>query len=399
METAIRKAPHSDARRTAMRFVVGVGVVSLFADFTYEGGRGIVGAYLAALGAGPLLAGLVTGGGEFLGYAVRLASGRLVDRSHAHWRLMGVGYALNVLAVPALALATHLPSAASLVCAERLGKGLRNPPRDALLSLAAREVGLGRAFGLHEFLDQLGALLGPLAVAAAVAAGGYRLGFAVLLPTAILALAALYRAHGLAPAGVLRSPARTRAALGRAFRRYVVFGGLLMFGFAHFGLVAYHLEVTHRLSPSGISLLFALAMGTDGLAALAVGRYFDRLGLRILGLLPALAAAAGALLFLSARPLSIVLGAALWGAALGIQETTMRAGVAALSPEAARGTAYGVFDVVFGASWMLGSLAIGALYPLGPQWVVVFSVVSAFAAGLLLYAWVLPQAGREAARP
>ena len=172
-----------------------------------------------------------------------------------------------------------------------------------------------------------------------------------------------------------------------------------MVGFAHFGLVAYHLEITHRLSPAGISPLFALAMGTDALAALAVGRHFDRLGLRILGLLPVLAAAAGALLFLTPGPLPIGFGGALWGAALGIQETTMRAGVAALSPEAARATAYGIFDIVFGASWMLGSLAIGALYPFGPQWVVAFSLACTLAAGILLYRWVLPQAERPAAGP
>jgi len=175
-------------RSNALRFVIGIGIVSLFGDFTYEGGRSIVGPYLAMLGGAPVIVGLVAGLGEFLGYAVRLLSGRFVDRTHRNWQIMGIGYTLNLLSVPALALVPMLWPASALVFGERIGKGLRNPPRDALLSRAGRELGNGFAFGLHEFLDQTGAVIGPLTVAAAVAYSGYRLGFAILIVPALLAL-------------------------------------------------------------------------------------------------------------------------------------------------------------------------------------------------------------------
>ena len=166
--------------------MVGLGIVSLFADFTYEGGRSIVGPYLAALGAGPVLVGAVAGLGEFLGYAIRLFTGRYVDRTHKHWLVMGLGYGVNMLSVPLLALATTPWSAGLLVFTERLGKGARVPARDALLAHAGHELGHGKAFGLHEFLDQLGAIAGPLLVSAAVAWSGYLFGFAVLtLPAQI----------------------------------------------------------------------------------------------------------------------------------------------------------------------------------------------------------------------
>ncbi|MDE1887965.1 MAG: MFS transporter, partial [Gammaproteobacteria bacterium] len=202
-------AGKADTRSRALRFVLGIGIVSLFADFTYEGGRGIVGPYLAVLGAGPVFVGVVAGLGEFLGYGVRLLSGRFVDRTRCNWQVMGAGYAVNLLAVPALALAPLVWVAGLLVFLERIGKGVRNPAKDALLSRAGRELGHGYAFGLHEFLDQLGAVAGPLLVAGVIAlsahhgfdsAGtGYRVAFAVLLIPALLALFFLWRARGLEP--------------------------------------------------------------------------------------------------------------------------------------------------------------------------------------------------------
>ena len=376
----------------ARRFVIGIGLVSLFADFTYEGGHSILGPYLALLGAGPWLVGAVAGIGEFLGYAVRLLSGHYADRTRRHWSIMGVGYALNMLAVPALALASNMPVAAVLVFAERLGKGIRTPARDALLSQAGGELGHGYAFGLHEFFDQLGAFLGPLAVAAAVAVGGYRLGFGLLLIPALVALVFLYRARGLEfEAG--SHPTSTATALPKAYYRYLAFAVMTVLGFAHFVLVAYHLEITHRLSPVAIPLLFALAMGVDALAALAVGYYFDRRGLRVLHVLPLITAPSTALLFLPATPSLIWLGAVLWGAALGVQESTMRAGVASLTPEVSQATAYGIFDTTFGAAWMIGSIIMGGLYTLGPGWLVGFGVLmQALALPLLAGIPVIPTA-------
>lgn len=371
-------------RNSALRFVISIGIVSLFADLVYEGGRSIMGPYLALLGGTPVVVGLVAGLGEFLGYAVRLAAGRLADRHRAHWPMMGVGYTLNLLAVPALALTSTLWPASAMIFLERIGKGVRNPAKDALLSRSGHVLGHGYAFGLHELLDQLGALIGPLLVAAAVAYSGYRLGFAILIAPALLALLFLWRAHGLEPNAATKQQPMERVHFGRRYYHYLAFAIVTVLGFSHFILVSYHLALTHRLAPALIPVLFAVAMAADGLAAFATGRFFDRYGLRVLYALPLLTLPTLPLLFLSTNPLWIWIGALLWGSALGVQESTVRAGVATLTPEALRGTAYGLFDTVFGGAWFVGSVMLGALYTLGPVWLVVAAMLLQLAALPLL---------------
>jgi MFS family permease len=376
-----------DAHAGALRFVISIGIVSLFADCTYEGGRSIVGPYLAILGAGPIFAGVVAGLGEFLGYAVRLFAGRYVDRTRRNWQVMGAGYTLNLLAVPALALAAFAWSAGLLVFLERIGKGIRNPAKDALLSRAGRELGHGYAFGLHEFLDQLGAVTGPLLVAAVVVYSGYRLGFAILIVPALLALFFLWRARGLEPDPAPVKSEDQRVRFDKRYYLYMVFAVLSVLGFSHFILVSYHLQVTHRLTPALIPVLFGLAMGTDAIASIVVGRFFDRYGLKVLYALPLLTLPTLPLLFLAVHPLWIWIGAGLWGAALGVQESTIRAGVATLTPEHLRGTAFGLFDTVFGASWFVGSVMFGALYAMSAIWLVSAGVVLQVVA-LPVLAWI-----------
>lgn len=375
------------SHRLALRFVVGIGLVSLFADFTYEGGRSISGPFLAVLGGSPLLVGAVAGVGEFLGYLVRLLSGHLADRTGKHWALMYAGYALNLLSVPALALAGGAWGASALLFLERLGKGLRTPARDALLSRAGKEVGHGRVFGLHELLDQLGAFLGPLGVAWLVTQGGYRLGFAGLLIPALLALAFLLRARGLEQAEVVHSEGNWEG-FPPAYYAYLTFATLGVAGFAHFQLIAYHLEVTHRVPAPTIPLLFAFAMGADALVAYAVGHLYDRYGLRMLLVLPILSLPSTPLFFLGQGLEVLALAAILWGGAMGLQESLMRSAVATLTPEAQRGTAYGLFDTAYGAAWMLGSLAMGFFYGIAPGYLVGFAVLlqlASVAFGLRFY--------------
>lgn len=370
-------------RQLALRFIIGIGLVSLFADFTYEGGRSISGPFLGVLGASPLAVGLIAGVGEFFGYALRLASGNLVDRTQRHWLLMYLGYAVNLLAVPALALAGSVAPAAALIFAERLGKGLRTPARDALLARASARLGRGFAFGLHEALDQAGAVLGPLAVAAGVAYGGYRLGFGVLLLPALLALLFLLRARGLEPPPPHAAP-RTDTPFSRLYWRYLAFVAVGVAGFAHFTLLAYHLEVRALVAPAAIPLLFALAMGVDAVTALVVGRLYDRLGLRVLYALPLLTLPAAPLAFLPSSVWLIALGVALWGAAMGLQESLMRAAVADLTPASRRGQAYGLFDFTYGAAWMVGSVVMGGLYGLAPGYLVAFALLLQLSALALL---------------
>ena len=373
------------AKQKALRFVVSLGLVSLFADFTYEGGRSIVGPFLASMGASAFLVGAVAGFGEFLGYAIRLFSGRVVDRTHKHWLVLSIGYVVNLASVPLMALAPNTAIAGLLVFSERFGKGIRAPARNALLAKAGKELGHGKAFGLHQVLDQIGAVVGPLVVAAAVAYSGYRLGFGVLIVPAVVALIFLWRARVLGDAESKAASASTRTKFDRRYYWYLAFSVVTVLGFTHNILYAYHLQYTHRLSPSGIPLLFAFTMGVDAVAALACGWLYDRYGLKVLVLLPLFTVPATPLLFLSPSPALIWVGGGLWGAAMGLQDATMRSGVATLTPESVRGTAYGIFDTVFGTAWLLGSLLLGWLYTISPQALVIAAVIFQIAALPLLF--------------
>lgn len=351
-------------RRGAWRFIVAIGVVSLFADMTYEGARSIVGPYLGTLGASALMVGVIGGGAEFLGYAVRWLSGRGADTSGRHWTLMYAGYALNMLSVPFLALTTALGPAAGLVVGERLGKGVRTPARDALLARAGGIVGHGISFGLHEFLDQIGALIGPLIVAGLVALAGYRAGFAVLAIPAAAALVCLAVARRFeAKPQTERSSSRTK--LPRVFWGWTGFAVLATAGYSHFALVSFHLAAHGELSLPLIPVIFAVAMGAEGLAALGAGRLGDRFGALPVAAFPLCGAGGVAMLFLGGAAPAWG-GAVLWGAGLGVQSSLLRAQVARIVPEERRGEAFGLLDTGIGAGWLAGSAALGALYDIAP---------------------------------
>lgn len=384
------RAASADA--AAFRFIVLLGVVSLLADVTYEGARSITGPFLGLLGAQAAAVGVVAGAGELVGYGLRLAAGYAADRTRRYWGLVIAGYATNLLAVPLLALAGRWETAAGLMVLERLGKAIRSPARDAMLSHAARRAGRGRAFGLHEALDQVGALAGPLVVAGILAAGGgYRAGFAALGLPAALAVAVLLGTRRAYPAperfeaeeppasGAAAGPGSGGAGLPGAFWGYAAFTALSVAGFAHFQLIGYHLRAEAVLPEAQIPLLFAAAMGTDALVALGAGRAYDRTGLRSLFVIPVLAAPLPLLVF-ARHAAAAWVGALLWGAVMGLQETVMRAAVADLTPDRGRGVAYGWFNTVYGGAWFLGSAAMGLLYQRWPAGLVVFVALTQAAA-------------------
>jgi len=371
----------------ALRFVVLLGLVSLLADVTYEGARSITGPYLGLLGASATAVGLTAGAGELIGYALRLASGVLADRTRAYWLLTIFGYALNLAAVPLLALAGRWEVAAALIIAERTGKAIRTPARDAMLSHATKSLGRGWGFGLHEAMDQVGALAGPLVVAAALArTGRYQTGFALLAIPASLALIALLvaRRNTPDPRDLEPRPVSIESrSLPRAFWLYAGACGLMAAGFVDFPLIAFHLKRAALASDTAIPLLYALAMGVDALAALAFGRLFDRFGLPVLQAGAVFAAAAVPLLYLGGFRAAI-LGMALWGAALGAQESIVRAAVAGFAPPERRGSAYGIFSFCFGLCWFLGSASMGLLYGRSPAALVAFSMALQFLAMVAL---------------
>ncbi len=370
----------SQARRVArpaMLFVVLLGVVSLFADMTYEGARSITGPYLAVLGASATVVGLVAGLGELIGYGLRLVSGYVSDRTGYYWTITILGYAVNLIAVPLLALAGNWPLAALLMIAERTGKAIRTPARDAMLSHATHKMGRGWGFGLHEALDQIGAVLGPLIVAAVLyTRGAYQLGFAILAIPAILALLVLAAARLLYPRPrdlEIATPPLTTQGLGRSFWLYLAAVALIAAGFADFPLIAYHFERANVAPAGWIPILYAVAMGVDALAALIFGRLFDRLGLAVLIAAALVSALVAPLVFLGGFRLALA-GMALWGVGMGAQESIMRAALADMVPPHRRGTAYGLFNASYGLFWFLGSAVIGLLYDRSIPMLIAFAV-------------------------
>jgi len=352
--------------KSALHFVVLLGLVSLFADMTYEAARSISGPYLAVLGAGALTVGLVSGVGELIGYGLRIVFGVLSDRTSRYWSITIVGYAVNLLAVPLLALAGRWEVAAVLLMAERLGKAVRTPARDAMLSTATRDLGRGWAFGIHEAMDQIGAMLGPTIVAVVLAwKGSYQYGFAVLALPAVLALATLLvarrsyphpeilekRFEGIAPGSILP-----------AFWIYLGAVACVAAGFVDFPLVAFHWKSASIVGDRWIPLVYAGAMGVDALVALLLGRLYDRRGIIVVQVLVVMTAWSTPLLFLTRDPWWLALGTVLWGAGMAGQESVVRAVVGELVPKDRRATGYGIFNAGYGLAWFAGSATLGMLY-------------------------------------
>lgn len=364
-------------RGSALRFVVLLGVVSLLADWTYEGARSITGPYLGILGASATAVGIVAGLGELIGYAFRLASGYLSDRTRRYWTITVIGYGINLLAVPSLALAGRWEMAAALVVLERLGKALRTPARDAMLSHATSITGRGWGFGLHEAMDQVGAVLGPLVVAGVLYfGGGYRTGFAILLVPALLALSVLLAARWLYPRPQdleIGTPVLEAKGLSRLFWLYLAGVALIAAGFADFPLIAFHFERARTVPQAWIPTFYAIAMGVDALAALVFGRLYDRLGFRTLVLATLMSALFAPLVFLD-KFYGALLGMMLWGVGMGAQESIMRAAVAGMAAPVRRGTAYGIFNTGYGLAWFLGSALMGILYDLSLPALIAFSI-------------------------
>lgn len=365
-------------RQNALKFVVLVGVVSLFSDVTYEGARSIHGPFMALLGASATTVGVVAGLGEMVAYVLRLVFGYLSDHTGRYWTITILGYILNLFAVPALALAGNWPMAAALMVAERLGKAVRSPARDAMLSHAAHHLGRGWAFGLHEALDQIGAVTGPLVVAAVMYfKGDYRTSYAVLIIPAFMAMAVLLAARWLypTPRDMEDSPDHHLEAQGipRVFWLYLGASALIAAGFADYPLAAYHFQKTGLITETWIPVFYAVAMGVDALAALWLGRRYDRKGLSVMVGVALVSALIAPLVFLGGF-WSVLAGMIFWGVGMAAQESVMRAAVAGMAPAGKRGSAYGLFSAGYGVAWFLGSAAMGFLYDHSVGSLVAFSV-------------------------
>jgi MFS family permease len=370
---------------SAMTFVLLVGTSSFFADMTYEGGRSIVGPFLQVLGSSAAAVGIAAGAGEFLGYALRFVTGYAADKTGAYWRITILGYIVQLFALPMLAFVGLWQVAVAIWFVERIGKAIKNPARDAMLSYATKELGRGWGYGLHEAMDQAGGFAGPLLMAFALAIranGGlddvadYQDAFRLLFIPAVITLLLLLFARFKFPNPrdlESKTPKASVKGLGRRFWLYVFAAGMIGAGFADFALMAFHFRATALVADQWIPVLFAVGIAFDVVAALVAGRLYDRAGFPIIIVTFGVSAIFAPFVFLGGLPL-VLIGMALWGIGLAAQESLMKAALADLIPKDRRAYGFGAFSLAFGIFWFVGSAVMGLLYDRDITLVVAFSV-------------------------
>ncbi len=366
-------------QRRALGLIILFGLVSLFGDIAYEGARSINGPYLKLLAVNATTLGLIAGLGEFLGYALRLISGYISDRTKAYWFFTFLGYGL-LISVPLLSLAGVWQVAALLIILERIGKALRSPARDTILSQASAQIGTGFGFGLHEAMDQIGAIAGPLIFASLFMFTGkkigiaeYQKGYALLWVPFFLVIFCLFVSYRRVPEPEVFEAARKDNIpdkLSRIFWLYTLFTFITTIGFVSFILVAFHFKSSGILSDVQIPLFYAIAMGIDAVAALAIGKLYDNLkknsgmrnaGLNLLIIIPLISLLIP--LFVFSRNLHfVIVGVFCWGIVMGIHETIMRSAIADITSLAKRGTGYGIFNTAYGLAMFFGSIILGFSY-------------------------------------
>jgi MFS family permease len=377
----------SESKRAhAIRFIVCLGIVSMFADITYEGARSVIGPFLSDLGASAAQVGLIAGIGEMLAASLRFFSGRLADRTRSYWTITIIGYGVNLIAVPALAFAGHWWMAAILVALERTGKSIRGPARDVLLSEATGVVGHGWGFGLHAALDQTGAVIGPLLVAFTVARShAFGPAFLGLVFPAAAAVAALLIARAWFPAQGATAPQQIEQThFPKIFWIYVAAAGLLACGFVDFALLSYHFQKTAAFGPATIPLLYSGAMAVNAVTAPLFGRLFDRFGIIMLSIGTLISMLSLPLGFLGG-PTAAMVGVACWATGIGAQDAILRSGIAQVVSMNKRGSAFGAFNGVYGVMWFVGSAIMGVLYDRSITALVSFGLAMQLAAAVAFF--------------
>jgi MFS family permease len=370
----MNKRATKHATQSAFRFVFIMGIVNLFGDVTYEGGAAINGQFLGSLGASAAAISVIAGLGEFLGYSLRLPAGYIADKTGRYWFVTYIGYFINTLAVPAMALAGSWQAAGALVLAERIGRAIRKPTVEAMLSYTTGTLGRGWVYALNTALDEIGATIGPLIVAAVLFLhGDYRTGYAALLISAVLALisSAVAWIGFPVPAKLEEGKSATAKGFAGAYWLYMAGGALFAAGLMSYELIAYHLSRTGILSGPWIPVLLAFATGSGVIANLVLGRIYDRYPMPAVLVGVFSSACFAPLAFQGSLP-AIVLAMPLLGIGYAVQDTVLKAVVAGLLPEGQRGFAFGLFYTGYGVGWLVGSIAMGLLYERSQLLLIVF---------------------------
>jgi len=353
-----------------------MGVVNLFADMTYEGGASINGPFLGTLGARAAAISIIAGLGEFLGYSLRSVSGYVSDKRGRYWLVTFIGYSVNLLAVPAMALAGSWPAAAGLVLAERVGRAIRKPTVESMLSYTTGSLGRGWVYAVNTALDETGATVGPLLIALVLfVKGGYRTGYALLLISALSALAALIVARVVFPVPSRLETGRTAQAGGftKSYWLYMLAGSCFAAGLMSFELISYHLSSKGVVTQYWIPLFLALSTGMGVIASLILGRLFDRIGMPIVLSAVFLSAIFSPFVFLGGFFVALF-GMMLWGIGYATQDTLLKAIIAGVLPEGRRNLAFGLFYLGYGGGWLVGSVTAGLLYERSLPLLIAFSV-------------------------
>jgi MFS family permease len=350
---------------SAFRFVLTMGIVNLFGDLTYEGGGGINGAFLGSLGASAAAISIVAGAGEFLGYSLRSIAGYVADKTGRYWAVTFIGYAINLLAVPAMALAGNWYVAAALIIAERTGRALRKPTVEAMLSYTTGKHGKGWVYAVNTALDETGATIGPLVVGAVLLfRGSYQNAYAMLLISSVLALATLVIARIGFPLTSRFEHEETAQAKGFTAAYWLFMSAATCFaaGLMSYELLSYHLTQTGMATEAWAPVLLAFATGSGVLASLVMGKTYDRFGLPVV-LVAVVLSSLFAPLALIADKLPLVIAAMpLLGIGYAVQDTLLKAIVAGVLPKGRRNLAFGLFYAGYGCGWLVGSVAMGLLY-------------------------------------
>ncbi len=388
----------------AMLFILLFGIVSLFSDMTHEGASSIRGAYLSLLGASAGAIGFISGLGELIGYSMRYVFGKLTDKTKRYWPMTIAGYVLDVLAVPALALVGEHGWlwACALLVIQRMGKAIKKPAKDTIMSFAASQEGVGKSFGIQEVLDQIGAFLGPVLLYVVMlfkTAGStfqiYSFCFAVLaIPGAItLILLLVTRRKFPNPEHFEPEPKEyVPFRMKKEFVLYIAGISLFAFGFVDYSIVIMHISRTYTDLAAGLAetgslitegtlpLLYAGAMLVDAVAALFFGLLYDRKGVTALVWSTVLSAPFAIFVFAGRSVPAVLIGVALWGVGMGAQESILKAAVTSMVPKTSRATGYGVFECSFGVFWFLGSWLLGVLYDVSIPAMITVSVAAQLAA-------------------
>ena len=389
--------------KSVITVIIIFGIISLLGDMVYESARSANSQYFNLLGINAAQVGLIFGIGEFLGYFLRLIAGILSDKSGKHWLFIFIGYGM-LIAVPLMGLTMNWDILVILILAERIGKSLRNPAKDTILSaVAENQVGTGFAFGLQEALDQIGAFTGPLIFTlvfyftAENGVAQYQLGYKLLLIPFIALMFFVTFAYfktereNLIPS-IKRKEFYTEN-LRPTFWIYTAFTFFCTLGFVNFSVIGYHLKANNLLSDGNITLLYSCAMIVDAITALVIGRAYDQMkkkaktktgGLLVLIAVPFITLLIP-FLTLSTSTTMIIIGMIIFGIVIGTHETIMRSAIADIAPFSKRGTGYGIFNTSYGLALLGGAALMGWLYDLNRIGIIIVFTCATQVIALLLY--------------